>query len=152
MKFTIWRKAISINEYHKSTASGRRYITKSGREFTNFIIKSIKHRRKELQEYFRNLEPDEMVQVYITHYQTNFYKKDGTFNQRCIDADNPAKIIVDTFMKVAKFDDYIIERVSCGKAYRPTKDIFKVEFSKVKVFKDGTQELQNDEDKQSTQV
>jgi Holliday junction resolvase RusA-like endonuclease len=105
-------KAISLNNYQKSTQSGRRYTTKKGKEY-------VQHLQHYLGKYFRELrkmsdtfcDKTHYFEVEVYHYHSNWLtKKEKKWNSKVIDADNPVKIIQDTIFDYMSIDDMYVKR------------------------------------------
>lgn len=111
-------KAISVNQYHRSTANGRRYISKKGKEFNIEFEKHLSHQSHKVNMFFMDIDHHkDWVEIEIRHFHKDLFRKHGGISSKCIDVDNPCKILIDNIFNFAGVDDKCLRSLKVEKLF-----------------------------------
>lgn len=121
MQMLLNLKAMSYNNFLSNTKTGRRYITKKGKEYLEKLNGEFNNYDKNLRMFGSMIEENKhLVDIEIFYFQKNFYTKKKTISKTVGDVDNPNKVLIDELFKRIGWDDYILGKLYCEKLPSPS--------------------------------
>lgn len=108
LALTINTFPMSLNNFQKSTRSGRRYTTALAREWQDFIYAELTRQNQKINDFRKKIDKETRFSCRYSFYLGNFLTKKSTLNRKSIDLSNSIKHLEDIIFAAIGADDSMV--------------------------------------------
>lgn len=102
-------KPLSMNNVYKQTRSGRRFLSKEGKDYKKFIV-------NQLQQYNLKFAKTQFLTLNVKFFLSDMMTKSGRIKKRRHDLDDFLKLFIDALCEgLGLPDDSFIANINCSK-------------------------------------